>query len=100
MDTALEVCSYLQRGHAVKSPPLSAHPPLGVFKRPLPQLNPCVVRNQTSVVLEQGWRDWCACFPLSLSLSVFFFPICPTPLKQLLGGNRGMEKDSNSYETL
>ena len=30
----------------------------------------------------------------------FFFPICPTPLKQLLGGNRGMEKDSNSSESL
>lgn len=98
METALEVRSHLQSDHNVKSPPSSMYPPLGVFKRPLPQLNPCVIRNQTSVVLEQGWHDWCACFPLSLFF--FFFPICPTPLKQLLGGNRGMEKDSNSSESL
>lgn len=99
METALEVCSHLPSDHNVKSPPLSVHPPLGVFKRALPQLNPCVVRIQTSVVLEQGWHDRCACFPLSLSL-FFFPPICPTSLKQLLGGNRGMEKDSTSSESL
>lgn len=79
METALEVRSHLQSDHNVKSPPSSMYPPLGVFKRPLPQLNPCVIRNQTSVVLEQGWHDWCACFPLSLFF--FFFSNLPHAFK-------------------
>lgn len=86
METALEVCSHLPSDHNVKSPPLSVHPPLSVFKRALPQLNPCVVRNQTSVVLEQGWHDRCACFPLSLFFSNLPHAFKTTPWRKQRDG--------------
>lgn len=54
METALEVCSHLPSDHNVKSPPLSVHPPLSVFKRALPPIKS--MRGKESDFSSSGAR--------------------------------------------